>query len=422
MSKTGCIISHEGIEYLCGLIRDINGLDTNLIDDLNIKSNGTFSSVRINTLLNALKTDCNDYTFSLVSNLSRLELKVVTDEADMVEHNKLYLIKKAGETSYSQYVIVTNDTGVDEKILLGTCDISMTDYLKITDADSTYCKKTDLNTTNNVLSNHINDTDIHVSTTDKEKWDKVTDKVDKTDIVTTIDETSTEKQIPSAVAFYNECQGKPISINDINTYGTEILKYPVGRWRTNTHKTASLFSDLPVPSAFFIDIFSLNNEKNANPWNASWAYNFYVFYPLGANGCYIRSIQSGKSAGEIDYDSGWQKLCTTSVKDVPWTTISESTFTNTTFVPGGTCSYSIKNGMCHIRLNGLTTSAGAYITAPNGTFPNPEIKITNGHYPAVTSSGNCVMCIISSSGGLTIRVPSSIGDIYTTLSYPVAES
>ena len=57
MSKKGCIISHEGIEYLCGLIRDINGLDTNLIDDINIKSNGTFSSVRINTLLTALKTD-----------------------------------------------------------------------------------------------------------------------------------------------------------------------------------------------------------------------------------------------------------------------------------------------------------------------------------------------------------------------------
>ena len=79
MSKTGCIISHEGIEYLCGLIRDINGLDTNLIDDINIKSNGTFSSVRINTLLNALKTDCNDFANSLVSNISRLELKIVTN-------------------------------------------------------------------------------------------------------------------------------------------------------------------------------------------------------------------------------------------------------------------------------------------------------------------------------------------------------
>ena len=156
MSKTGCIISHEGIEYLCGLIRDINGLDTNLIDDLNIKSNGTFSSVRINTLLNALKTDCNDFANSLVANLSRLELKVVTDEADMNEHNKLYLIKKAGETSYSQYVIVTNDSGVDEKILLGTTDISMTDYLKITDAVATYCKKTDFDALKTEVDKKLN--------------------------------------------------------------------------------------------------------------------------------------------------------------------------------------------------------------------------------------------------------------------------
>ena len=55
--QNGWVLTNEGIEYLCGLIRDINGLDTNLIDDINIKSNGTFSSVRINTLLTALKTD-----------------------------------------------------------------------------------------------------------------------------------------------------------------------------------------------------------------------------------------------------------------------------------------------------------------------------------------------------------------------------
>ena len=94
MSLKGTTLSKEGLEYLCGLIRDINGLDTNLIDDLNIKSNGTFSSVRINTLLNALKTDCNDFANSLVSNLSRLELKLVTDEADMIEHNFFALFKK----------------------------------------------------------------------------------------------------------------------------------------------------------------------------------------------------------------------------------------------------------------------------------------------------------------------------------------
>ena len=138
MSKTGCIISHEGIEYLCGLIRDINGLDTNLIDDLNIKSNGTFSSVRINTLLNALKTDCNDYTFSLVSNLSRLELKIVTDEADIVDSNILYLHKPTGQTSYNQYVVIEGN-----KVLLGTTDINMSDYYTITQADTKFTLKTD---------------------------------------------------------------------------------------------------------------------------------------------------------------------------------------------------------------------------------------------------------------------------------------
>ena len=235
--QNGCVLTHEGIEYLCGLIRDINGLDTNLIDDLNIKSNGTFSSVRINTLLNALKTDCNDFANSLVSNISRLELKIVTNEADIIEHNKLYLIKKAGETSYSQYVIVTNDSGVDEKILLGTTDINISDYYTITQADTKFTLKTDfnslktevdkvkttlgtdsLNTTSQTvtggvnelktdLTTHTNDTDIHITSAERTAWNKKANDnevVKKTDITTTIDSSSTDTQVPSAKGVYNE--------------------------------------------------------------------------------------------------------------------------------------------------------------------------------------------------------------------------
>ena len=145
-SQNARVMSEEAIQYLCNCINLVNSLPTSVIDNLHLADNLTFSSTKIDRLLTILKEDCNKYTDSIVANLSRLELKVVTDEADMIEHNKLYLIKKAGETSYSQYVIVTNDSGVDEKILLGTCDISMTDYLKITDAESTYCKITDFNT------------------------------------------------------------------------------------------------------------------------------------------------------------------------------------------------------------------------------------------------------------------------------------
>ena len=138
MALNGTTISKEGLEYLCGLIRDINGLDTNLIDDINIKSNGTFSSVRIDTLLTALKTDCNYYTDSLVSNLSRLELKIVTDEADIVDSNILYLHKPTGQTSYNQYVVIEGN-----KVLLGTTDINMSDYYTITQADTKFTLKTD---------------------------------------------------------------------------------------------------------------------------------------------------------------------------------------------------------------------------------------------------------------------------------------
>ena len=171
-SQNARVMSEEAIQYLCKCINLVNSLPTSVIDNLHLADNLTFSSTKIDRLLTTLKEDCNKYTDSIIANLSRLELKVVTDEADMIEHNKLYLIKKAGETSYSQYVIVTNDSGVDEKILLGTCDISMTDYLKITDADSTYCKKTDFDTLKTALTTHTGDTNIHVTSDEKTKWNK----------------------------------------------------------------------------------------------------------------------------------------------------------------------------------------------------------------------------------------------------------
>ena len=210
MSKTGCIISHEGIEYLCGLIRDINGLDTNLIDDLNIKSNGTFSSVRIDSLLNALKTDCNDYTFSLVSNLSRLELKIVTDESSIVDSNILYLHKPTGQNSYNQYVVIEGN-----KVLLGTTDINMSDYYTITQADTKFTLKTDFDVLKTGVTTHTSDTNIHITTAERTKWNEVDNKVNKTDIVTSIDNTSTDTQVPSAKSVYDKVES--IVIKQIST-------------------------------------------------------------------------------------------------------------------------------------------------------------------------------------------------------------
>ena len=198
MSQKITTIEKSAIEYLCGLIRELSNVSEG-IDDINLRSDGTFSSVKIDTLLNNLETDCNGYTDRLVANLSRLELKIVTDEADINKSNILYLHKPDGATSYNQYVVIEGN-----KVLLGTTDISMTDYYTITQADAKFALKTTTDTltteVTNIKSNfttHKNDTDIHTSATEKASY------VKKTSVVTTIDGTSTDDEVPSAKAVYN---------------------------------------------------------------------------------------------------------------------------------------------------------------------------------------------------------------------------
>ena len=130
--------SLEAVKYLCGLIRDLASVSEG-IDDINLRSDGTFSSVMIDTLIKKCLEDSNEYTEKLVANLSRLELKLVTSESEITESNILYLFKPDGATSYNQYVVIEGN-----KVLLGTCDINMADYIKAADVAKDYATKVEL--------------------------------------------------------------------------------------------------------------------------------------------------------------------------------------------------------------------------------------------------------------------------------------
>ena len=138
MANNYTTTSLEAMKYLCGLIRDLASVSEG-IDDINLRSDGTFSSVMIDTLIKKCLENANEYTEKLVANLSRLELKLVTSESEITESNILYLFKPDGATSYNQYVVIEGN-----KVLLGTCDIDMAQYLKIADASKTYATKTEL--------------------------------------------------------------------------------------------------------------------------------------------------------------------------------------------------------------------------------------------------------------------------------------
>ena len=445
MSKTGCIISHEGIEYLCGLIRDINGLDTNLIDDLNIKSNGTFSSVRINTLLNALKTDCNDFAFSLVSNLSRLELKIVTDEADIVDSNILYLHKPTGQTSYNQYVVIEGN-----KVLLGTTDINMTDYYTITQADNKFVLKTDfdalktevdkvkttlgtdgLNTTsqtvtgaiNELKSDKVNRTDIvdNITSTDTDKplsanqgkvlKDEVNLKanddevIKKTDITTTIDSTSTDTQVPSASAIYHKSKNGITEIltnNDIIAYADTIGAQMVTDTVKIMNGINSPYGADNISNDFHYTIYNINNEN----------FKRIVAYDIRKNDMYMIIKRNGTW-------SDWQRVCTTNVADVPVTDIVPAD--TTTFVNfAGRCNYSVKNGICHVSMWGvqITSTGGAKQT---GVYLPKCLNGNAGTTMVGLEDGEChAYAYILQNGGLQFDVKDANINLYGTFSYPVA--
>ena len=432
--QNGCVLTHEGIEYLCGLIRDINGLDTNLIDDLNIKSNGTFSSVRINTLLNALKTDCNDFANSLVSNISRLELKIVTNEADIIEHNKLYLIKKAGETSYSQYVIVTNDSGVDEKILLGTTDINISDYYTITQADTKFTLKADfnslktevdkvkttlgtdsLNTTSQTvtggvnelktdLTTHTNDTDIHITSAERTAWNKKANDnevVKKTDITTTIDSTSTNTQVPGAKSVWDSLYKirDPQVLVDANKPTSRICEADLTT--LNTPAKEGLTNG---ESSLIISV------KNQDFWNGQ------ISITMAESEVFVRSVRN------VGTWTKWRKLCSTGVADVPTTKIN----INASYISDANCYYEVKNGICYVnflsgtyvvssQLDGVTLATG--LPKPSA----PEVAHTYILWAGLPSQQ--VILFVKNDGRLVLHasVNSNGGCIYTTFSYPVKE-
>lgn len=179
--QNGTSLTKEALEYLVGLIRDISGLDSKLIDDINLKTNGTYSSVRIKSLIDKNLEEANKHTEDLISALNKLSSKKTTIQPTLnnSEFNIIYLYSTDGNAPFEQYLkIGTNDSDA-ELISLGSTNISLDEYLTVLEASQTYAKQVDLDTTNNTLTTHINNSDIHLTEDEKNIVKEFTDTNDK---------------------------------------------------------------------------------------------------------------------------------------------------------------------------------------------------------------------------------------------------
>ena len=270
--KNGTTLTPEALSYLVGLIRDISGLDTKLIDDLNIKTNGSWSSVHTKNMIDQSLTDSKEYVDKLIGALNKLSSKKTTVQPTLnnSEFNVIYLYSSSGSAPFDQYLkIGTNDSDA-ELVSLGSTNIDLTDYLTITDAVATYCKKTDFDALKTEVTTHTNDTDIHVTTSDKTKWNEVDEKVDKTSIITAKDNLARDDQVYSAKAINTELDKKA----DTDKVGDNIIVVPhtqIGELYTIPPNILTRFEiDVTKSGYTCIGILSLQDNHGSYTQFKSW--------------------------------------------------------------------------------------------------------------------------------------------------------
>ena len=361
MSKTYTTLSREGYTYLIGLIRNLANVSEG-IDDLHLRSDGTFSSVKIDTLLNTLQTDCNEYTDRLVANLSRLELKIANDESEISQPNIMYLYKPSGSTSYEQYVVIE---GV--KILLGTCDIDMGNYYTITQADAKFVLKTDFDSLKTEVERKVNKTDIvdNLTSTDTNKplsanQGKILDdkKLNKADISTIIDSSSTNDKVPSEKAVFDAIH-EPILMTLSSTSDITALLTKLRSLAPGTNATIKLFDNsgvlFPVTGNYIGTVSVINaNEITVicvNHWYSQHAYTF--------------KVQNDDTSISLN------KICTTKIADVPKTQI---TLDSNIFIKGDV-SYKVKNGICYVSIFDLIPKKSGNSIVVSNSMPKSDCYI-----------------------------------------------
>ena len=183
MSQQLTTISLEAIQYMCGLIRDLASV-SEAIDNTNLADDKVFSNLYTKKLIDKCLEDANTESQKLVGALTHLtcEETTVQPTLDNSSINVIYLYSATGNAPYQQYLKISDTKLID----LGSTSISLSAYLTATEIARDYITKLDFNALKT----------------------EVKGKVDKTSILTTIDNLATDDQIYSASIVNSELDNK----------------------------------------------------------------------------------------------------------------------------------------------------------------------------------------------------------------------
>ena len=390
----------QEIDYYSSLISDV------------VSENRLWSSKKISEEIAKSILESNEYSDNLISNLSSISLKYVESLPDTGDSSTIYILKSASEADPDTLNLFDGT----QWVTIGNFEIDMTNYVTADDMNTELGKKANDNEVVKV-SNILTDTtgasnsNVLSASATVTELDK---KVNKTDIVDNLTSTNTDKPLSAKQGKalddkkLNKADADKIII--INAEGVNIKDFILENC-TDENKTyyitaRSSCTDIPKVNAnYFMTV-----EKVG-----SFTIKVTAKELAGNNNEYVCTYR----IDNVKW-TNWEKVCTTSVVDVPNTDIP---VTNTDIQIGdgnGYIRYFVKNGICYVSIYNVSTkSTGAHLVS--NSLPKPLNGNINSGNLSSTVGEHCGFMYINSD--TLLWVATQIQDIgfYGSFSYPVAE-
>ena len=297
------------------------------------------------------------------------------------------------------------------------------------------------------LTAHTGDTNIHITTAERTKWNKVDNKVDKTSILTNISASPSDSNLLSEKLIKSELDKKSsiIELNNLrqgilvtpNSMNKNILLWNVGHyyfsgndmWRTYEHIPNTTYAPHVYVSS--VSPKRYENTNDEGPWfrqikvddHLGKSFIRTIYTPNVKN---VVDLENGKMlSGDQCSDTGWQRICTTSVDDVPLTDIILN-IPNILTTQTVSANYVVKNSYASINL---------VLCIKSSTSALPWIKVATGLPKAASLTHLVIPSEDGNSDGIVVFKITPNGELYLKISkiitkadwwsgnliYPVAE-
>ena len=365
--------------------------------------------------------ESSKYTNNLIKNMSSIKLKYVTSlPTSKISENTIYILKASDGTSKDTLNLYN---ATDGWISIGEFTIDLTNYIDRTTYDTDMDLKANAD---EVISNDkivqtldstTNSSDTILSTsglqTEMDKKANEDDVIKKTDITTTIDSSSTDTELPTAKSVYDNMKNK----NTMQPSGTMANYLTIYDWAKNNAGATCPYegnniADCPLGNTWGTLVCVGIKPENGLKVLACSNFNKNI---------YIRTIQRRNGANEW-VEASWQRVCVTSVDDVPVTNIAFSDTTNYTIYGSSLNNYIVKNGICYVSLDiTVISKQNDWITVYT-TLPKPMVKKIDISHSFVDEVGDSYIAYGVWEDG-TLKLKSGTNNIryLCNFSYPVAE-